>query len=135
MNSHSQADIGTILAHVKKPSRYVGNEFNIFRKDWEAAALRIALVFPDLYEIGMSHHGLQILYSVLNSEDDLLADRVYAPDRDLEELLQKQGKSIFALETRRRLADFDMIVSGAISMLRITRPTPQPHSYALWLAA
>jgi radical SAM family uncharacterized protein/radical SAM-linked protein len=109
VNSHSQADIGTILAHVKKPSRYVGNEFNIFRKDWEAAALRIALVFPDLYEIGMSHHGLQILYSVLNSEDDLLADRVYAPDRDLEELLQKQGKSIFALETRRRLADFDMI--------------------------
>ena len=109
MNSHNQTDIGSLLAHVKKPSRYLGNEFNVFKKDWEAAALRIALVFPDLYEIGMSHHGLQILYSVLNSEEDVLADRVYAPDRDLEEQLRVHGKSIFALETRRRLADFDMI--------------------------
>jgi len=106
---HNQVDIGSLLAYVKKPSRYIGNEFNVFRKDWETADLRIALVFPDLYEIGMSHHGLQILYSVLNTEDGLLADRVYAPDRDLEELLRKQGKPIFAVETRRSLADFDMI--------------------------
>jgi radical SAM family uncharacterized protein/radical SAM-linked protein len=104
-----QADIGKLFAHVKKPSRYIGNEFNVFRKDWETAALRIALVFPDLYEIGMSHHGLQILYSVINTQADLLADRVYAPDRDLEELLQGRGEPIFAVESRRSLADFDMI--------------------------
>jgi len=102
-------DIGRILAHVRKPSRYVGNEFNVFKKNWEAAALRIALVFPDLYEIGMSHHGLQILYSAINTQTDLLADRVYAPDRDLEQLLQEQRKPIFAVESRRALTDFDMI--------------------------
>ena len=109
MSSHGQADIGRLLAHVEKPSRYVGNEFNVFKKDWETAALRIALVFPDLYEIGMSHHGLQILYSLINTQVDLLADRVYAPDRDLEELLQEGGEPIFAVESRRSLADFDMI--------------------------
>jgi radical SAM family uncharacterized protein/radical SAM-linked protein len=109
VSSHGQEDIGRILAHVKKPSRYVGNEFNVFKKDWESAALRIALVFPDLYEIGMSHHGLQILYSVINTQADLLADRVYAPDRDLEKLLQEQRKPIFAVESRRDLIDFDMI--------------------------
>ena len=109
MNSEGVEDIGKLLAHVKKPSRYVGNEFNIFKKNWGAAALRIALVFPDLYEIGMSHHGLQILYSVLNSQDDLLADRAYAPDKDLEELLRSRGRMLFAIESRRPLADFDMI--------------------------
>jgi hypothetical protein len=98
-----------LLSHVKKPSRYVGNEFNVFKKDWGAAVLKIALAFPDLYEIGMSHHGLQILYSIINSQDGLLADRVYSPDKDLEELLQSRGKKLFAVESRKPLADFDMI--------------------------
>jgi len=102
-------DIIKFLARVKKPSRYLGNEINACKKDWEAVRLRIALVFPDLYEIGMSHHGLQILYAIINAQDDLLADRVYAPDKDLEELLQQQGASIFAVESRRSLAEFDMI--------------------------
>ena len=109
VDNKSAEDIGKLLAHVKKPSRYVGNEFNVFRKDWDSAALRIVFVFPDLYEIGMSHHGLQILYSVINSQDDLLADRAYAPDKDLEELLRSRGRMLFAVESRRVLADFDMI--------------------------
>ncbi|MDX1775293.1 MAG: B12-binding domain-containing radical SAM protein, partial [Desulfobulbales bacterium] len=102
-------NIARLLAHVKKPSRYLGHEFNACCKDWDAAALRIALVFPDLYEIGMSHHGLQILYAVINSRDDLLADRVYVPDKDLEELLRGENTSIFAVESHRPLADFDML--------------------------
>ena len=102
-------NIGKFLAHVKKPSRYIGNEFNACYKNWDEAGFRVALVFPDLYEIGMSHHGLQILYSVINGQENMLADRVYAPDKDLEELLRDQGGSIFAVESRRALAEFDMI--------------------------
>ncbi|UCD66566.1 MAG: TIGR03960 family B12-binding radical SAM protein [Deltaproteobacteria bacterium] len=102
-------NIGKLFAHVKKPSRYVGNEINACYKHWDEAELRVALVFPDLYEIGMSHHGLQILYSVINAQEGLLADRVYAPDKDLEELLQSQNVPIFAVESRRALAEFDMI--------------------------
>ena len=102
-------NIGKLLAHVKKPSRYIGNEFNACNKNWDKAGLRIALVFPDLYEIGMSHHGLQILYSVINAQEDLLADRLYAPDKDLEALLQSQDEPIFGVESRRPLAEFDMI--------------------------
>jgi len=109
VSCHGQVNISGLLAHVKKPSRYIGNEFNVFRKDWKAAALRIALVFPDLYEIGMSHQGLQILYSIINTEEDLLADRVYVPDRDLEELLLVRGEPIFGVESRRSLTDFDMV--------------------------
>jgi radical SAM family uncharacterized protein/radical SAM-linked protein len=101
--------IGKILAHVKKPSRYIGNEFNACCKNWDEAGLRIALAFPDLYEIGMSHQGLQILYSLINAQEGLLADRVYAPDKDLEELLENHGAPIFAVESRRPLAEFDMI--------------------------
>jgi radical SAM superfamily enzyme YgiQ (UPF0313 family) len=102
-------NIGKLLAHVKKPSRYIGNEVNACYKNWDGAGLRVALVFPDLYEIGMSHHGLQILYSVINAQEGLLADRVYGPDKDLEELLQSQNAPIFAVESRRPLAEFDMI--------------------------
>ena len=102
-------NIDKIFAQVKKPSRYIGNEFNACSKSWDEASLKVALVFPDLYEIGMSHHGLQLLYSIINEQPELLADRVYAPDRDFEELLLAQGAPIFAVESRRPLAEFDMI--------------------------
>jgi radical SAM family uncharacterized protein/radical SAM-linked protein len=102
-------DIDSILAHVKKPSRYIGHEFNAVKKDWSSVAVKVALVFPDLYEIGMSHHGLQILYHIINSNDKLLAERIYAPDKDLEVLLRKKDWPIFSLESRIPLADFDMV--------------------------
>ena len=109
VNNIGADSIDKLLAHVKKPSRYVGNEYNVFKKDWDSALLRIVFVFPDLYEIGMSHHGLQILYSVINSQDGLLADRAYVPDKDLEELLRSRERKLFAVESRRPLNDFDMI--------------------------
>lgn len=99
----------SVLPLVAKPSRYCGNEYNVVRKDWQAAGLRFVLAFPDLYEIGMSHHGLQILYHIINQRPELLAERVYAPDRDMEEALRRQGKPLFALESGRPLADFDVL--------------------------
>ncbi len=102
-------NIEKVIAHVKKPSRYIGHEFNACCKNWDNVDLRIALVFPDLYEIGMSHHGLHILYAIINAQPDLLADRVYAPDKDLEELLHNRNGFIFGVESRRSVAEFDMI--------------------------
>jgi radical SAM family uncharacterized protein/radical SAM-linked protein len=101
--------IEELLQFVKKPSRYIGNEFNSIRKDWRRTDFRMALVFPDLYEIGMSHQGLQILYHVVNSKSNYLAERCFVPDLDLEGLLRKQGEPLFALESRRPLSDFDVI--------------------------
>lgn len=98
-----------VLPLVGKPSRYCGNEYNVVQKDWQTARLHIALAFPDLYEIGMSHHGLQILYHIINQRADLLAERVYAPDRDLEEILREHGKPLFSLESGRPLSDFDIL--------------------------
>ncbi|MBE9520250.1 MAG: TIGR03960 family B12-binding radical SAM protein, partial [Proteobacteria bacterium] len=107
--SDTAVNINSILAHVKKPSRYIGKEFNAVKKDWQSVAVKVALVFPDLYEIGMSHHGLHILYRIINSQDTMLAERVYAPDKDLEALLRKKDWPIFSLESRAGLMDFDMV--------------------------
>lgn len=98
-----------LLYSIKKPGRYLGNEINIVRKDWRKAELRMALVFPDLYEVGMSHLGLQILYHVINSKENLLAERAYVPDTDLEKLLRRKGEPLFSLESRRPLMDFDVV--------------------------
>ena len=98
-----------ILPLVNRPSRYCGNEHNAVRKDWESVGLRAALVFPDLYEIGMSHQGLQILYHLLNRRPDVLAERAYAPDLDLEAVLRERSEPLFTLESGRPLRDFDLI--------------------------
>jgi len=99
----------TLLSRVAKPSRYCGNEFNSIKKDWRAATLRFALIFPDLYEIGMSHQGLLILYHLLNSKESWLAERAYAPDLDFERLLKDKGLPLFSLESRRPLSEFDVL--------------------------
>ncbi|MFV0437661.1 MAG: TIGR03960 family B12-binding radical SAM protein [Desulfopila sp.] len=96
-------------SQVRKPGRYLGNEYNSVLKDWHTVDIRCALVFPDLYEIGMSHQGLQILYHILNRHDNMLAERCYCPDRDVEELLRSQGQPLTSLESARPLGDFDLI--------------------------
>ncbi|MFZ5774693.1 MAG: TIGR03960 family B12-binding radical SAM protein [Thermodesulfobacteriota bacterium] len=101
--------LDSILPLVRHPSRYGGNEFNVVRKEWASVRLRVCLAFPDLYEIGMSHQGLRILYQVLNDQPELLAERVYAPDLDLESLLRENRLPLFSLESRRPLADFDVL--------------------------
>ncbi len=102
-------DLGTILPFVKKPGRYSGGELGAVCKDWEQISLRFCFIFPDLYEIGMSHHGLQVLYHLVNSEDNFLAERCYAPDLDMEKLLQEHAVPLFSIESRRSLADFDIL--------------------------
>jgi hypothetical protein len=101
--------IDELLTRVSKPSRYLGNEYNVVKKDWHQAELRMVLAFPDLYEIGMSHQGLQILYHIINKQENFLAERVYAPDCDLEKLLREYKESLFSLESRRPLKDFDIL--------------------------
>jgi radical SAM superfamily enzyme YgiQ (UPF0313 family) len=96
------------LSRVRKPSRYTGNEFNAIHKEWDRARARILLAFPDLYEIGMSHQGLQILYHIINNRADLLAERIYTPDTDFVAFLCQEKKPLCSLESRRPVRDFDI---------------------------
>lgn len=99
----------THLASIAKPGRYLGHEYNSVKKNWDTIKIRFALVFPDQYEIGMSHHGLQILYHLLNGQDTFLAERSYCPDIDLELLLRQTNQTLTSLESSRPLRDFDVI--------------------------
>jgi radical SAM family uncharacterized protein len=94
------------FARFKKPSRYTGNEVNITRKDSE---IKVALCFPDTYEIGMSHTGLKILYSVINNIPYASAERVYAPWVDFESYLRENNILLTSLENKRPLKDFDIV--------------------------
>ncbi len=98
-----------ILPFVNKPGRYLGHEYNASVKDWKKTACRCALIFPDLYEIGMSHQGLQILYHILNSQEQILAERCYCPDKDMESLLRSHNFPLSSLESSRPLLDFDLV--------------------------
>ena len=98
-----------ILSMVEMPSRYLGNEINAIRKDHRSVDLRVVLAFPDLYEIGTSHFGMQILYQVINRRKDVLAERVFAPAPDLEKQLRSRNIPLFTLESHQPLAGFDII--------------------------
>jgi radical SAM family uncharacterized protein len=98
-----------ILYEVSRPARYSGGEWNSRVKDWQATRVRVALAFPDVYEIGMSNLALPILYNILNDQPDVLAERVYAPWVDMEALLRQHHIPLFSLETRHHLKDFDII--------------------------
>ncbi|MFH1853870.1 MAG: TIGR03960 family B12-binding radical SAM protein [Candidatus Omnitrophota bacterium] len=94
---------------VLKPGRYIGNEWNAVGKEWDSVSLRIALCFPDIYEIGMSHLGMRIIYGVLNNEKDILCERVFAPWKDMEQKLRATGSSLQSLESKKAFKEFDII--------------------------
>ena len=98
-----------VLRAVEKPGRYVGGEWNQKRKDPRKVKAKVALVFPDAYEIGMSYLGQKILYHVLNARPDVLAERVFAPWPDFERGLRDAGIPLYSLENRIPLGDFDVI--------------------------
>jgi radical SAM family uncharacterized protein len=98
-----------ILYQVTKPARYTGGEWNAVIKDWDKTPVKIALAYPDLYEIGMSNMALPILYELFNSQPDVLAERVYAPWVDMEAQLEARGIPLASLESGHRLRDFDII--------------------------
>ncbi len=100
-----------VLANVQKPARYIGGEFNSVLKDWADPQIlsKVALVFPDVYDLGMSNLGLVILYDLLNKRDDILAERVYIPWPDMETEMRAANIPLYALESRHHLQDFDLI--------------------------
>lgn len=98
-----------ILSMVQKPARYCGGELNSVVKNKNEVAVRFAFCFPDLYEVGMSHLGMKILYSLLNNDPEVWCERVFAPDIDMEKLLREKGYPLFALESRDSVKDFDII--------------------------
>ncbi len=106
MTDHSIKDF---LPLVRKPSRYIGGEVNSVKKDLSKVSLKFALGFPDAYEVGMSHLGLQILYQILNSREEIACERVYAPWTDMEELLRKKSMRLTTLESSIPLNALDIM--------------------------
>ncbi|MGB7540245.1 MAG: TIGR03960 family B12-binding radical SAM protein [Anaerolineales bacterium] len=98
-----------ILPHVEKPGRYTGGELNQSVKDWDSTPVRVALLFPDIYDIGMSNLGLAVLYEIINARPDALAERVYLPWGDMEAAMRQEGIPLFSLESRRPVAAFDLV--------------------------
>ncbi len=107
--SYSSAIADHILPFISKPSRYVAGEWNSVIKDPDAVDVRVALAFPDTYEIGMSHMGLKILYQLLNARQGIQAERAYAPWPDAEALFRRHGIPLYSHESDRPLADFDVL--------------------------
>ncbi|MFA4906311.1 MAG: radical SAM protein [Candidatus Margulisiibacteriota bacterium] len=101
--------IKTILPQVRRPARYIGNELNSIHKDWDSVKLRVALGYPDLYEVGMSNLGIQILYHILNLQEDVLAERVYAPAQDMAGQLRTNQLPLFSLESWTPINKFDLL--------------------------
>jgi len=99
------------LHTVQQPARYTGGELNSIAKDWSDPAIsaKIALAFPDIYELGGSNLGIMVLYDLINKRDDMLAERVYCPWTDFEAIMRRDGIPLFSLETRHRMLDFDII--------------------------
>lgn len=98
-----------ILPGVQKPGRYTGSELNQVIKDWQSTQTHLALVFPDIYDIGMSNLGLAILYDLVNNRSDALAERAYLPWIDMEAAMRQSGIPLYSLETRHSLSDFEII--------------------------
>ena len=119
-----------ILPNVRKPARYIGNELNSVHKDWDKIGLKVALSYPDTYEIGMSNVGIQILYYILNQQEDVLAERVFSPWPDMEEQLTTNDLQLTTLESFKPLKEFDLIgfslgheltYTNIINMLKLGR--------------
>ncbi|WP_163339728.1 TIGR03960 family B12-binding radical SAM protein [Desulfopila sp. IMCC35008] len=99
----------SFLARIQKPGRYTGCEYNSVSVHKDTAKIHCGLLFPDLYEIGMSHQGLQILYHILNKEESVRAERCYCPDKDAEALLKNKKLPLCTLESGKPLAELDML--------------------------
>ena len=116
----SIAGLQDLLGVVEQPSRYLGTEINSVHKDLDRVSLRVALAFPDLYEIGTSHFGLQILYHILNQDPRIAAERVFAPAKDMDSALADSGLALSSLESRVPLRDFDIIGFSLLYELNYT---------------
>ncbi|MFC1856956.1 TIGR03960 family B12-binding radical SAM protein [Thermodesulfobacteriota bacterium] len=116
----SVIDLQDILPLVMQPSRYLGSEINRIKKDPGKIKLHVALAFPDLYEIGTSHFGMQILYHILNGHEKIAAERVFAPGTDVEKHLRSAGIPLMSLESHRPLPNFDIVGFSLLYELNYT---------------
>ncbi len=104
-----QRKLERILPTVQKPGRYTGGELNQVVKAWDSVDTRVALIFPDIYDLGMSNLGMAILYDQLNQREDTVAERAYAPWTDMEDALRSSGLPLYSLETKHPLSEFDIL--------------------------
>ena len=102
-------EYGDILYQTERPSRYIGDEFGSYNKSFYDAKGKFLFAFPDKYEIGISNFGHKIIYDLINKKEDLMCDRIYAPDKDFIDLLSKNNLSLYALESKRKPIEFDII--------------------------
>ena len=116
----SQYSIQDLLSSVEQPSRYLGTEINTIKKDPGKVKLRLALAFPDLYEIGTSHFGLSILYHILNQRKEIAAERIFAPGLDMEAELRSKKRPLLSLESQTPLLEFDIIGFSLLYELNYT---------------
>lgn len=107
MNNRAVSDY--ILKQVEKPARYTGGELNMVKKDASKVDVRFALCFPDSYEIGMSHLGMQILYGMFNAREDVYCERVFAPWNDMEEKMRENSIKLFGIESQEEIRKFDFV--------------------------
>lgn len=120
---HIESVLERILPRVEKPGRYTGGEYNQIVKDWDEIDYKVALGFPDIYDLGMSNLGLMILYDIINKHRNLLAERVYSPWVDMEAMMREINLPLFSLESKRPIRVFDM--------LALTLPYEQLYTNAL----
>lgn len=104
-----ERQIDRFLLQVEKPGRYVGGEYNSVIKNWDATDIKVALAFPDIYDLGMSNLGIMNLYHQVNRRDNMLAERVFSPWLDMEDIMRRQRIPLYSLETKHPLRDFDLI--------------------------
>lgn len=107
--NRKKVQIEDLLMKVEKPARYLGNEMNAAHKVLTDEMVHFAFAFPDTYEIGMSHLGMQILYHLLNNQEKIYCERVFSPNEDMENLLRREGRSLFSLESKTPIRAFDFI--------------------------
>lgn len=98
-----------LLLQVNKPARYIGEEWNVSRKDFASANVKFALCFPDLYEVGMSNLGVRIIYSLLNNIPDVVCERVFSCDLDFDKIIRENNKELLSLESKKPIRDFDIV--------------------------
>ena len=98
-----------IISQVIKPARYLGGEHNSIVKDWSSTNLKVALAYPDLYDLGMSNLGIALLYDIINKRADALAERIFSPWIDFEQLLRENNEPLRSLETQHSLNNFDIL--------------------------
>ena len=98
-----------ILMKIDKPARYIGGEVNMVKKNPEEVDVRFAMCFPDVYDIGMSHLGIQIIYDLLNKREDIYCERVYSPWIDLDKIMREKNIPLFAIESQEPVKNFDFL--------------------------